>query len=156
MTLLDKLERRIGFIAIPGLMRIVVTFNVLVFGLVLLTNTGSADQPGFDSYLSLNMARVRAGEIWRLVTYIFVPQTQHFLFVAMALYILWIIGDGVERAWGPFRLTLYFIVGMIGTTIAAIFGGSQFSSVMLFTTFVLRFRALLSGGNHGTSSSSSR
>src|SRR6187549_65610 len=132
MSLLDKLERRIGFIAIPGLIRIVVTFNVLVFGLVLLTS-GSADQPGFDSYLSLNMARVRAGEVWRLVTYIFVPQTQHFLFVAMALWFLWFIGDGLERAWGSFRLTIYFIVGMVGTTVAAIFGGSQFSSVMLFS-----------------------
>jgi hypothetical protein len=139
MTLLDKLERRIGFIAIPGLMRIVVTFNVLVFGLVLLTNTGSADQPGFDSYLSLNMARVRAGEIWRLITYIFVPQTQHFLFVAMALWFLWFIGEGLERAWGPFRVTLYFIVGMVGTTIAAVFGGSQFSSMMLFTTMFFAF-----------------
>src|ERR1700712_4877169 len=108
MTLLDKLERRIGFIAIPGLIRIVVTFNVLVFGLILLTSSGSADQPGFDSYLTLNMARVRAGEVWRLVTYIFVPQTQHFLFVVMALYFLWFIGDGLEQAWGAFRLTIYF------------------------------------------------
>jgi len=138
MSLLDKLERRIGFIAIPGLIRIVVTFNVLVFGLVLLTS-GSSDQPGFDSYLSLNMARVRAGEVWRLVTYIFVPQTQHFLFVAMALWFLWFIGDGLERVWGPFRLTIYFIVGMIGTTVAAIFGGSQFSSVMLFSTLFFAF-----------------
>jgi membrane associated rhomboid family serine protease len=139
MTLLDKLERRVGFIAIPGLIRIVVTFNVLVFGLVLLTNTGSADQPGFDSYLSLNMARVRAGEVWRLITYIFVPQTQHFLFVAMALWFLWFIGEGLERAWGAFRLTLYFLVGMVGTTIAAVFGGSQFSSMMLFTTLFFAF-----------------
>ncbi|MDQ6766044.1 MAG: rhomboid family intramembrane serine protease [Verrucomicrobiota bacterium] len=139
MTWLDKLERRIGFIAIPGLLRIIVTFNVLVFGLVLLTSTGSADQPGFDSYLTLNMSRVRAGEVWRLLTYIFVPQTQHFLFVAMALWFLWFIGEGLERAWGAFRLTLYFLVGMIGTTIAAVFGGSQFSSVMLFTTLFFAF-----------------
>ena len=31
MTWLDKLEKRIGFIAIPGLIRIVIAFNVLVF-----------------------------------------------------------------------------------------------------------------------------
>ncbi len=138
MTLLDKLERHIGFIAIPGLIRIVVTFNVLVFGLVLLTSPG-ADQPGFDSYLTLNMARVRAGEVWRLVTYIFVPQTQHFLFVAMALWFLWFIGERLEQAWGAFRLTIYVLIGMIGTTFAAIFGGSQFSSVMLFTTLFFAF-----------------
>ncbi len=74
-----------------------------------------------------------------MVTYIFVPQTQHFLFVAMALWFLWFIGEGLERAWGPFRVTLYFIVGMVGTTVAAVFGGSQFSSMMLFTTMFFAF-----------------
>lgn len=132
MTWLDQLERRIGFIAVPGLIRIVVTFHALVFLLVLLV-------PGFETYLSLNMARVRAGEVWRLVTYIFVPQTGHFLLVAVALWFLWFIGDGLERAWGPFRLTLYFIVGMIGTTVAAIIAGSEFSNRMLFTTLFFAF-----------------
>ena len=31
MNLLDKLERRLGFIAIPGLIRIVVAFTALVY-----------------------------------------------------------------------------------------------------------------------------
>jgi membrane associated rhomboid family serine protease len=132
MSFLDKLERRLGFIAIPGLIRAVVTLNALVFVLVLLNK-------GFDSYLALNIPRIRAGEVWRLVTYIFVPQTGHFLLVAIALWFLWFIGDGLERAWGPFRLTLYFLVGMIGTTVAAVLSGSQFSSQMLFTTLFFAF-----------------
>jgi membrane associated rhomboid family serine protease len=132
MSFLDKLERRLGFIAIPALIRAVVTLNALVFVLVLLNK-------GFDSYLALDIARIRAGEVWRLVTYIFVPQTGHFLLVAMALYFLWYIGDGLERAWGPFRVTLYFLVGMIGTTVAAVLSSSQFSSQMLFTTLFFAF-----------------
>ena len=132
MTLLDKLERRVGFIAVPGLIRIIVTFNALVFGLVLLN-------PGFESYLALDMERIRAGEVWRLVTYIFVPQIQHFLWVAIALWFLWFIGDGLERAWGPFRLTLYFLVGMLGTTLAALVTDAQFSNRMLFTTIFFAF-----------------
>lgn len=132
MSFLDKLERRLGFIAITGLLRAVVTLTALVFVLVLLNQ-------GFDSYLALDIARIRAGEVWRLVTYIFVPQTGHFLLVAMALYFLWFIGDGLERAWGPFRVTLYFLVGMIGTTVAAVLSNSQFSSQMLFTTLFFAF-----------------
>ena len=132
MSFLDKLERRLGFIAIPGLIRAVVTLTGLVFVLVLLNK-------GFDSYLALDIARIRAGEVWRLVTYIFVPQTGHFLFVAVALWFLWYIGDGLERAWGPFRLTLYFLVGMIGTTVAAVLSNSKFSSQMLFTTLFFAF-----------------
>jgi membrane associated rhomboid family serine protease len=132
MSFQDKLERRIGFIAIPGLTRAIVTLNALVFVLVLLNK-------GFDSYLSLDMARIRAGEVWRLVTYIFVPQTAHFLLVMIALWFLWFIGDGLERAWGAFRLTLYFLVGMVGTTVAAVLSNSQFSNQMLFTSLFFAF-----------------
>jgi len=132
MSFLDRLEKRIGFIAIPGLIRAIVTLNVLVFVLVLLNK-------GFDSYLALNIERVRAGEVWRLVTYIFVPQISYPLLVAIALWFLWFIGDGLERAWGPFRLTLYFLVGMIGTTAAAVLTNAQFSSQMLFTTLFFAF-----------------
>ena len=132
MSFLDRLEKRIGFIAIPGLIRAIVTLNALVFVLVLLNK-------GFDSYLALNIERVRAGEVWRLVTYIFVPQISYPLLVLIALWFLWFIGDGLERAWGPFRLTLYFLVGMIGTTVAAVLTNAQFSSQMLFTTLFFAF-----------------
>ena len=132
MSFLDKLERRLGFIAIPGLVRAIVTLNVLVFILVYLNK-------GFDSYLALDVARIGAGEVWRLVTYIFVPQMSHPLLVLIALWFLWFIGDGLERAWGAFRLTLYFLVGMIGTTVAAVLSNSQFSNQMLFTTLFFAF-----------------
>src|SRR5437588_10971370 len=132
MSFLDRLERRLGFIAIPGLIRAVVTLNALVFVLVYLNKV-------FDSYLALDVARIRAGEVWRLVTYMFVPQMSHPLLVLIALWFLWFIGDGLERAWGPFRLTLYFLVGMIGTTVAAVLSNSQFSNQMLFTTLFFAF-----------------
>src|SRR5438067_8962769 len=113
MKFLDRLERRFGFIAVPGLIRAIVTLNALVFVLVVLNKD-------FDSYLVLDIARIRAGEVWRLVTYIFVPRMAHPLVIAVALWFLWFIGDSLERAWGAFRLTLYFLVGMIGTTLAAV------------------------------------
>ena len=40
---------------------------------------------GFDSYLALDIGRIRAGEFWRLVTYIFVPGTANLLVIAVAL-----------------------------------------------------------------------
>lgn len=132
MTWLDKLERRFGFLGIPGLIRIVVAFSALVFLLVRLN-------PNFISVLDLNPERVRHGEIWRLVTYIFIPQTFSFLWIIFVLWFLWWIGDGLERAWGPFRLTLYFLVGMIGTTAAAFFFGSNFSNRMVFSSLFFAF-----------------
>ena len=56
MPVLDKLERRFGFLGIPGLMRIVVAFTGLTFLLVRLN-------PGFGLMLDLDPARIRHGEI---------------------------------------------------------------------------------------------
>src|SRR5438445_7304414 len=124
MAWLDKLERRFGFLGIPGLIRIIVGFNALVFVLVRLN-------PDFVSVLNLDPAHIRHGEVWRLVTYIFIPQTFSFLWIVFVLWFLWFIGDGLERAWGSFRLTLYFLVGMIGTKAAAFFFAGNFSNSIL-------------------------
>src|SRR5882762_7200338 len=132
MPLLDKLERRFGFLGIPGLMRIVVAFNAFVFLLVRLA-------PGFRLVLELDPGRIRHVEIWRLFTYIFLPPTDSFLWVFLLLWFLWFIGEGLERAWGAFRLTLYFLVGMIGTTIAAFFFGARFSNGMLISSLFFAF-----------------
>jgi membrane associated rhomboid family serine protease len=131
MSWLDKLERRIGFLAIPGLIRAIVIFNALVFVLVKLN-------PDYRFVLALDPARIRHGEVWRLVTYIFLPQSFSF-WVIIALWFLWFIGDGLERAWGPFRVTLYYLVGMIGTTVAAFFFGSNFSNSMLTAALFFAF-----------------
>src|SRR5439155_25482830 len=99
MSWLDRLERRFGFLGIPGLPRLLVAFAALVFGLAWLL-------PGFTSMLTLAPVRIRRGEVWRLVTYIFIPQSQRPLWVLFALWFLWWIGEGVERPWGSFRLPL--------------------------------------------------
>ena len=145
MSLLDKLERRFGFLAIPRLPRILVGFAALVFGLTWLLKTSAGagypaqTLPDFTSMLTLDPVRILHGEVWRLITYIFIPQATSPLWVLFALWFLWWVGEGLERAWGAFRLTLYFLVGMIGTTVAAFFFGSDFSNRMLLMSLFLAF-----------------
>jgi hypothetical protein len=132
MAFLDKLERRLGFLGIPGLIRIVVGLNALVFTLVRLN-------PDFRFALDLDPGRIHHGEIWRLITYIFLPQTSSFLWIILLLWFLWFVGEGLEHAWGAFRLSLYFFVGMIGTTAAAFFFGARFSNSMLYASLFFAF-----------------
>lgn len=132
MTVLDKLERRIGFIAVPGLIRILIGFAALVFVLIQLS-------PDYAQVLNLDPAAIRRGQVWRLFTYIFLPPTSSPIWIIFALWFLWFIGEGIERAWGAFRLTLYFIVGMIGTTVAAFIFGSNFSNGMLLASLFYAF-----------------
>ena len=133
MALMDKLERRLGFIAIPGLLRYVAALTALVFILYKI-------DPRYITYIDLDVEQIFQGQVWRLVTYIFIPQLGSLLPVPdwfnaafMVLFLIW-IGGYLEEAWGSFRLTLFFIIGMIGTTIAAIFFGASFSNAMLYSS----------------------
>jgi membrane associated rhomboid family serine protease len=132
MSWLDKLERRFGFLGIPGIARILVGFTALVFVLSVLA-------PGFVTILDLDPARILHGEVWRLVTYIFIPSTQSPWWILFALWFLWWVSEGLERSLGSFRFTLYFLIGMIGTTAAAFFFGTRFSNVMLMASLFFAF-----------------
>ena len=84
--------------------------------------------------------------MWRLVTYISIPWSIgqpgsmiQPLWLLLALWFLLFIGDRLEHAWGAFRLNLYFLVGMIGTTVAAFLFGAQFSNAMLASSLFFAF-----------------
>ena len=126
MAWLDKLERRFGFLGIPGLIRIVIGFTALVYVLVYLNR-------GFELFLTLDPVLILRGQVWRLVTYIFIPQTFSPLWVLLALWFLWFIGEGLERAWdrrreqaaerehAPLRKALV-IGGTVGLVVGLVLG----------------------------------
>ena len=121
------------------MIRIIVALTALVYLLALLN-------PGFLSVLALDPSRILQGEVWRLVTYIFIPRSigqpgsmMQPLWLLLALWFLLFIGDRLEHAWGAFRLNVYFLVGMIGTTIAAFLFGAQFSNAMLASSLFFAF-----------------
>jgi hypothetical protein len=122
MRWIYSLERRLGHLAVPGLMRIVVAFNALIFLMLLV-------KPDFVDLLYLQPDLVLKGQVWRLVTFVFIPPvevgsiTDHPLAVVWAFFylnFLWLMGEGLEQAWGSFRLNLFYLLGIIGTAIAAL------------------------------------
>jgi len=143
MNAIDFLERRFGRFAIPGLVRMIVGLNVLVYILGRLN-------PLVLSWLELDSNAVLQGQIWRLVTYIFIPNYGSIfsaLFghpgtavdTACGLACLWMIGDNLEEVWGAFRLNLFYLIGMLGTTLAAFLFGAQFSNGMLNLSLLFAF-----------------
>lgn len=52
------------------------------------------------------------GQIWRLVTFVLVPQ-QSGLFFLIALYFYYFIGRTLERQWGAGKFTIYYLCGML-------------------------------------------
>jgi hypothetical protein len=121
MSWLNWMEHRFGFLAIPRLIPTIALLNAFVYLLALL-------QPSYIAYLTLEPGRILHGEVWRIFSYIFIPQiflphgTPDGVQAVMLLLYIWMmiwIGNSLEQAWGAFRLTIYYLLGMLGVTIAA-------------------------------------
>jgi ribosomal protein L37AE/L43A len=132
MNWLDKAERRFARFAIRNLMRYIVFMMALVY---VLTFIGGGNI--FLSKLVLRPDLVMKGEVWRLITYIFIPpSTGSPLFVIIALYFYNMIGTTLEHEWGSFRFNMYYLIGMVGTTIAAIITGAGTSTYLNLSLFL--------------------
>ncbi len=130
MTLLDRLERRFGQWAIPGLIRYVVALNAAVFLLIKLN-------PEYLSRFVLNPALVMQGEIWRLITWTFIPTTFSPIWIFCFLSFTWFISDCLEATWGSFRLNVYYLLGVIGCTASAFVFGASGGNVILTLSLLL-------------------
>lgn len=135
MHFLHRLERRCPWIALPGLIRYVALFNALVFVLHLVA-------PGYESLLTLNREAILQGEVWRLVTWIFIPETFQPFWIFFALLFLWFLGEGLEEALGAFRLTLFYATGMIACTVVALIFGSYGANTFLNLSLLYAFATI--------------
>lgn len=96
---------------IPNLMLFVVIGNILVFLFTMMDRTGF-----FSSYLTFSAAGVfQRGEVWRLLTFILVPNESNIFFLALFLYFYYFIGRTLERQWGAGKFTIYYFSGILLT-----------------------------------------
>lgn len=130
MNWLDKLERRLGRFALPGLMRVVVVGMALVFCCELLF-----PQAMLEYYLYFSPALIAQGQVWRIFTFIFLPPQSSLLFIVFALYFYYFIGNALENEWGSFRFTLYYLLGVVGTIIAGLLTGGATNSYLNLSLF---------------------
>lgn len=75
--------------------------------------------PNIIYYLMLSPYHILHGQVWRLVTWIFMPTDTHlFSLLIMALF-YYQLGMVLERNWGAFRFNVYIFGGMLFTVIGA-------------------------------------
>jgi membrane associated rhomboid family serine protease len=132
--LLARLERRFGKYAIENLTMFLVGGTALVFVLALM-------KPRFVEALTLDLTAVKHGQVWRLITYLFIPERFSIWFL-FALYVLWMIGKSLESEWGAFKYNAYYFLGMIGTTLAAVLVGGGVGNTWLNLSLFFAFATL--------------
>lgn len=136
VNILDTLERKLGrHFGIPNLMLYIIYGNVITFILDLIGIR-------ISYYLALIPSLVMQGQIWRLVTFIFVAPSINPLFAIFFFYLYYMIGNTLERQWGTFRFSLYYGIGMLGVILASFTTGSIGTSDYLNLSLFLAFATL--------------
>ena len=147
------LERRLSRFAarhprfgIPDLMRYVVIGQAIVYVLYLFTGRNYA----LLSFLDFNLQGLLHGEVWRLVTFVFQPNSYSPLSFVILLSFYYFVGSSLERTWGTCRFNIYYFSGMLlsvlGTAVTALLSHdlslSLRSAYYLNLTLFLAFAAL--------------
>ncbi len=135
MSLINTLETKLGRYAVPHLVRILAGFQVAVWLMIKL-------QPEFEIFLVLDRTLVLSGQVWRLITWVFMPGQMNPLFLFFAVMIMFTMGDALEDAWGAFRLNLYVIGGVLSVILGVLIFNFNPMGIMVYTTLFLAFAVL--------------
>ena len=133
---LDALERRFGDWSIPQFPLFLAVAPAAVYVLTL-------SRPEFIDRLALDPVAIRAGEFWRVLTFLLIPPWQHPLLLLLWLFVIYQFAQALEQAWGAFRFCFFYMFGALATAIAAIFIiHAPLSNAPLNTSMFLAFATL--------------
>ena len=112
---LEGFCRKHSRLGIPGLMKYIVIGNILVF---ILDMFGVGGVYAASNLLSFSSSSILHGEVWRLITFVFVPyiagrRIADFLWLAILLYFYYWIGTALEREWGTAKFTIFYLFGVV-------------------------------------------
>ena len=112
---LERFCRKHSRLGIPGLMKYIVIGNILVF---ILDMFGVGGVYAASNLLSFSSSSILHGEVWRLITFVFVPyiagrRMADFLWLAILLYFYYWIGTALEREWGTAKFTIFYLFGVV-------------------------------------------
>lgn len=139
-----KLERKIGWFSIPHLMFFIVVGSSLVYVFDLIA-AFQGNNIYLSSMLYFNRYLIFQGQIWRLVTFVFIPPAGSTLFVLLGLYFYYFVGTSLESVWGNFKFTIYYLLGIIGSILSGLITGystATFLNLSLFFAFSVLYPEL--------------
>ena len=140
MKLLDRLEYRFGRKALRNLMLYVVIGMAIVFvsDFILYPQIGIT----LSALFTFDRALIFSGQVWRVLTFVFLPPDTSLIFIVFALYFYWMIGSALENAWGAFRFDVYYLTGVLCTILGGLLVGSAtnvYLNLSLFFAFAMLF-----------------
>ena len=133
--LLNLLERRFGRYAFDN-------FTLVLVAAQTATLVLSLGKPAFAGLLMLDPEQVRAGQYWRLFSYLFLPASFTPLWALFSLYWLHWMGSSLENEWGAFKYQMYWLVGTLLTALGAFTFNEPAGNSYLLMSLFLAFATL--------------
>lgn len=109
---LNNAERRFGNLAFHGILRWIAGFQFLGFLLIMFSK-------GFAQAIAFNKAEILSGEVWRVLSWLFLPMSDSPLYLITIIF-MFFINDMLEQAVGSFRLNVYVLAMAVFLTIPAL------------------------------------
>ena len=141
----DRFCARHPRFGITNLMRYIVIGTAVIYLLrMFLTDVSALD------FLNFNLNALLRGEVWRIVSFIFVPNTARPFMLLIELYFYYWIGSTLERQWGTAKFNLYYFSGVLLTVIAVsvasligginlVISGTYYINLSMFLAFACLF-----------------
>lgn len=141
MRLISKLESKLGRFAIPGLVQIITILQLMVLCIMMMMPPEA--QLNFLGFLELNPDAIKQGEVWRLVTHVFIPRRLSPLWAIFGALLTMMIGSTLEQAWGSFRLNLYVFGWMLVSALGVFLFHWSLPGLYLYQSLLFAFAVLV-------------
>lgn len=138
VTWLDRFCAKHPRFGISNLMLYIAIANVAIS----LLDTFSMGGVPLSAMLSFSRSLILRGQIWRLVTFILVPESSGLLYVAIGAYFYYWIGSMLEREWGIAKFTVFYLAGILLNIIYGMITGyasMYYVNLSLFFAFATLF-----------------
>jgi membrane associated rhomboid family serine protease len=112
--------------------------TILVAGTVLVFLLDEFSNYAASNLLYFSRTAILHGQIWRLITFVFVPVSSNLLQVVISLYFYWWIGSSLEREWGTARFSFFYLLGVLFNIVFGLIAGyasATYLNLSLFFAF---------------------
>ncbi len=132
---LYKLEWKYGKYAVHGLMNIIITGMVIVY---VMDNfiCPMAGKEAISPLIVFSRDAIMHGQVWRIISFIFIPFQTTPIFLIFTFYFYWLIGQIMESNWGTFKFNIFYLSGIIGTIIGGFITGFTSNYFLTFSLFI--------------------
>lgn len=117
-TLMKRLEKIFRPWAIPNITGLIIAGQIVLYVAYKLQAAQGVGGNVF-SKLELDPSKVLEGEVWRVVTFLFIPFSLDIIGAIFGWLIFYMFGNGLESIWGTVRYNLFLWIGFLANVAAS-------------------------------------